>query len=95
MPSKTSNNTTVVRSGGIGFAGALTLLFIGLKLTGFITWPWLWVLAPLWVGLAVALVVIAVVGLLGLLALGIGASIDASQRRKRKAAVAAKTRKVD
>jgi len=27
-------------SGGIGFSGLLTVLFIGLKLTGQITWPW-------------------------------------------------------
>ena len=24
------------------------ILFIALKLTGVIAWPWLWVLAPLW-----------------------------------------------
>jgi len=28
---------------------ALTLLFIALKLTGFIAWSWLWVLSPLWI----------------------------------------------
>lgn len=33
---------------GIGFLGLLTILFIGLKLTGHIDWSWLWVLAPLW-----------------------------------------------
>jgi len=32
----------------LGFVEALGLLFIGLKLTGVITWSWLWVLAPLW-----------------------------------------------
>lgn len=26
----------------------LGLMFIGLKLTGYIAWSWLWVLAPLW-----------------------------------------------
>lgn len=36
-------------SGGIGFAGLLTILFIGLKLTNFITWSWLWVLSPIWI----------------------------------------------
>ena len=33
----------------IGFTGLLTILFIGLKLTGYITWSWLWVLSPLWI----------------------------------------------
>ena len=37
---------TVVR--GPEFDTLLTLLFITLKLTGVIAWPWIWVLAPLW-----------------------------------------------
>lgn len=43
---------TVQTQGGIGFLGFLAILFIGLKLTGYITWSWWWVLAPLWVPLA-------------------------------------------
>lgn len=27
---------------------ALTLIFIALKLMGLISWPWLWVLSPVW-----------------------------------------------
>ena len=45
----------------IGFAGLLTILFIGLKLTGYISWSWLWVLCPLWIGLALVLAVIVIV----------------------------------
>ena len=48
-------------SGGIGFAGLLTILFIGLKLTGYITWSWLWVLSPLWISAGLALAVLLVV----------------------------------
>jgi hypothetical protein len=47
------------RSGGCGFFGLLALLFIGLKLGGFITWSWWWVLAPLWIPAAIVLLVIA------------------------------------
>jgi hypothetical protein len=36
-------------AGGIGFAGGLTLLFIGLKITHVIDWSWWWVLSPLWI----------------------------------------------
>lgn len=43
----------IVHKNGIGFLGALTLLFIALKLTGFITWSWLWVLSPLWLPFAI------------------------------------------
>lgn len=49
-------------SGGLGFLGGLTLLFIGLKLTGFINWSWWWVTAPLWAAAAA----FAALGLLGL-----------------------------
>ena len=41
---------------GLGFIEALTLLFIGLKLTGHITWKWLWVLSPMWLTLSIAFV---------------------------------------
>jgi hypothetical protein len=48
-------------SSGIGFPGLLTVLFVGLKLTGHITWPWVWVLSPLWISLLIGLTVIAIV----------------------------------
>jgi hypothetical protein len=38
------------------FLDWLTLLFIGLKLTGQITWPWVWVLFPFWYIFAAGLV---------------------------------------
>ncbi len=37
-------------SGGIGLFGMLGILFIGLKLTGYITWSWWYVTMPLWGG---------------------------------------------
>lgn len=37
---------------------ALTLLFVTLKLTGFIAWSWWWVLSPLWIGLIVVTVAV-------------------------------------
>ena len=40
-------------SGGIGFLGMLAILFIGLKLTNYVTWSWWWVLSPLWGPLAI------------------------------------------
>lgn len=47
-------------SGGIGFAGLLTILFIGLKLTDHIDWAWYWVLGPLWIPLAIVVVLFGV-----------------------------------
>ena len=55
-----SENKTAV-SGGISFTGALTLLFVTLKLCGVIAWPWLWVLSPLWIPVAAAVGIVAVV----------------------------------
>lgn len=46
----------------------LGLLFIGLKLTHYINWPWLWVLSPFWIPLALWLVFGAIFVCLYLLA---------------------------
>lgn len=56
-------NNTQGKSGGISFLGLLTILFIGLKLTGYITWSWWWVLAPVWVVplIAVIFIVLAII----------------------------------
>lgn len=45
---------------GIGFLPLLAVLFIGLKLGGVIAWSWWWVLAPLWIPLAVVFGFVAV-----------------------------------
>jgi hypothetical protein len=47
-------------SGGIGFTGLLTVLFVGLKLTGHITWPWLWVLSPIWISLLIGIAILTI-----------------------------------
>lgn len=47
-----SNNS---KSGGISFLGLLTIVFITLKLTNYITWSWWWVLSPLWGGFVIFL----------------------------------------
>lgn len=47
-------------SGGIGFVGLLTVVFITLKLIGKIDWSWWWVLAPLWISAGISLVIVAV-----------------------------------
>ena len=56
---------TEVKTVGLGFVDALTLLFIALKLTGQIDWNWIWVLSPIWISvsfLAVLAVVILLIG---------------------------------
>lgn len=41
--------------------GILGLIFITLKLTGHITWSWLWVLAPFWIPLTIVLLLFLIV----------------------------------
>jgi hypothetical protein len=43
-------------SGGIGFFGLLTIVFVTLKLTGFIDWSWWLVLLPLYGSIAFFLI---------------------------------------
>ena len=53
--------------GGIGFVGLLTILFIGLKLTGYITWSWIWVLAPIWISIVVVVIIIIIIAIIAVL----------------------------
>lgn len=43
-------------SSGCGF-NTLTIIFIILKLTKTVDWPWLWVLAPTWIPMAFTVVI--------------------------------------
>jgi membrane protein YdbS with pleckstrin-like domain len=49
------------------FPALLTTLFVGLKLTGQIDWSWWWVLSPIWISLAFAIVVIAIAVLVAII----------------------------
>lgn len=53
-----SGSSSSSSSGGIGFFGLLTIVFITLKLTGYIAWSWLWVLSPLWIAAIIMLAII-------------------------------------
>lgn len=45
-------------SGGIGFFGLLTILFIGLKLTNIIDWSWWLVLSPAYGGIVILILIV-------------------------------------
>ncbi len=51
-------------SGGIGFGGALFLVFLVLKLTGVIAWSWWWITAPLWIPFLILIVALILIGIL-------------------------------
>ena len=50
---------------GTGFCGLLAIAFIILKLIGYISWSWLWVLAPIWIPIALSLFVIIIMLIVG------------------------------
>ena len=60
MRARMSNNP----SSSISFGGVLTILFIALKLLGYINWSWWWVLSPIWIGIVIMLLTLLVGGII-------------------------------
>jgi hypothetical protein len=48
-------------SDGMGFVGVLAIVFVTLKLLGYISWSWWWVLSPLWIAAILFVVVLLLV----------------------------------
>ena len=55
------NRVTINPSGGIGLLGVLQIVFIVLKLTDLISWPWLVVLIPLWIEIVGIIIMITII----------------------------------
>jgi len=55
------SNGSSSSSGGVGFCGLLTVLFVALKLMEKIAWSWWWVLSPIWIPAVIVLVILLVV----------------------------------
>lgn len=70
-----SNTRTSTTTSGVTSLELLTVAFIILKLCNVINWSWWWVLAPTWIPLALAAVVLLVIGIFKL--------ISAIHRRRR------------
>ena len=54
----------------------LGAIFIILKLCGKIAWSWVWVLSPFWIGAIISVLSLAVVGIVGLVAVKVMDKID-------------------
>lgn len=61
-----TTETKTTHSGGIGILGLLGVVFVTLKLLGYITWSWWWVTAPFWGGFALLLAIL-LIGFVGVL----------------------------
>ena len=48
-------------SGGVGFCGLLTTVFIVLKLVGVISWSWFWVLSPTIFGIVIGVILVIII----------------------------------
>ena len=48
----------------VGLATLLTVLFVALKLTGYVTWPWVWVVSPIWIMFLLVCLILAIFGIL-------------------------------
>jgi hypothetical protein len=56
------------KSGGVGLGMVLFLIFLVLKLTDTIDWSWWWVTAPLWIPIGLVVIILAIVGLVAVIA---------------------------
>lgn len=61
-----NNNSRGSTGAGVGICDLLFVVFLVLKLTHVINWSWWWVTAPLWIPLALLIVVLIVVGIIHL-----------------------------
>lgn len=61
-----AGNSSSSSSGGIGFSGLLTIVFVTLKLTHYIDWSWWWVFSPIWISLAMVAAILAIMGVIAL-----------------------------
>lgn len=73
-----NNNST----GGIGFVGLLTIVFIVLKLTDHIDWSWWWVLSPIWISAAALGGILLIILIVALVMMG----LERRKSRRRKKA---------
>lgn len=58
---------SVSSSSGATTLGLLGVLFVGLKLTGYIDWSWWWVTAPFWGGIALVGCILLVIGIVSVI----------------------------
>ena len=67
--SENNKSKLTISIGNLSLSTILFIVFLVLKLTGYITWSWWWVTAPLWVGPALFFGIITIALCLGLVGL--------------------------
>ena len=58
------NVNVTIKPWNLMLVGALTAIFVVLKVLGYINWSWLWVLSPIWIdfGLMIVLFFVMIIG---------------------------------
>ena len=56
-------NNSITNNCSIDFCEALTIVFVVLKLTGNINWSWWLVLGPIWIPIAIVIVLVFIIEL--------------------------------
>ena len=67
--SENDKSKLTISIGNLSLSSTLFIVFLVLKLTGYISWSWWWVTAPLWAGPALFFGIIAIALCLGLVGL--------------------------
>ena len=66
MESNNDNHNSSSKGIG-GFCSILAIVFIVLKLTHYINWPWFWVLSPIWIPIALIILVLVIIGIVAVI----------------------------
>lgn len=83
-----SRKQTVVINKGIGPLSLLGIAFVVMKIMGYITWSWWWVLAPFWIPICLALVLLVLI--IGLILLAATNVVNAKVEVKEETVVTPK-----
>lgn len=51
------NVNVTIKPWNLMLVGALTAIFVVLKVLGYINWSWLWVLSPLWIDVVLMIII--------------------------------------
>lgn len=58
---KMNNKNEKNKNNGLGFGTVLFLIFLTLKLTNYITWSWWWVTSPIWIPVALVMIISGII----------------------------------
>jgi hypothetical protein len=74
------NRNSGVAGSGITLSGLVFIVFLVLKLCNVIDWSWWWVTAPLWIPVAIGVVILLIIVIVAL----IGTLIDNIKHKRRR-----------